>query len=68
MNPYQVRQLDDRGEVLSEKQVVAHNYDAVLRQLKEVPNETSRIEVYNQEGQRAGEANVDFWRQKLRRR
>lgn len=68
MNPYRVRQLDEHGDVLAEKHVVAPNYDAVLRQLKDVPDNTSRIEVYNEEGERAGEANVDFWRQKLRRR
>lgn len=68
MNPYQVRQVDVCGEILAEKQVLAHNYDAVLRHLKDVPGETKRIEVYNQDGEKAGEANVDFWRQKLRRR
>jgi len=58
MNPYQVRQVDSEGDVLAETQVLAHNYDAVLRQLNEVPDATKRIEVYNHDGEKAGEANV----------
>lgn len=68
MNPYQVRQLDAHGEVLAEEQVLAQNYDGVLRQLRDVSDGAKRIEVFNREGEKAGEANVDFWRQKVRRR
>lgn len=68
MNPYQIRQFDEQGEILAEQQVLAHNYDGALRQLKDVPDGASRIEVFNRDGESAGETNVDFWRQKLRRR
>ena len=68
MDPYTVRQLDADGEVLSEKRVEAQNYDGVLRQLKKIAREVRRIEVYDQDGNRAGEINADFWRQRVRGR
>ena len=67
MNEFQVRQIDANGHVVSEKLVTAHDYVAVLRQLREVNEEAERIEVYNDEGRKSGEVCVKYWRQKGRR-
>ena len=68
MNPYKVRQIDALGQVLSEKQVAAQTYNAALRQLDDVLDETQRIQVFNDVGEKAGEMNVDYWRRTMRRR
>lgn len=68
VNPYKVRQLDAEGEVVSEKHVAAPTYDAVLRQLTSVAEKAERIEVYNEDGDRSGEVNVDYWRQRVQRK
>jgi hypothetical protein len=65
---YKVRQIDAHGQVLSERHVEASSYNAVLRQLDAVAQDTQHIEVYNQDGEVAGQVNADFWRQKMRRR
>ena len=68
ISPYKVRQLDDHGDVLSETQVAAHSCSAALQELNNVVDDAQRIEVYNEEGEKAGEVNVDYWRIKRRRR
>jgi hypothetical protein len=68
VNSYQVRQLAKDGKVLSEVQVEAHDYNAALRQLKEVFRESQRIEVYNEYGKKAGEMRVDYWRRMVHSR
>ncbi|MEX0819603.1 MAG: hypothetical protein WD070_08410 [Pirellulaceae bacterium] len=68
ITPYKVRQLDTEGQVLSEKQVTAPDSGTALRQLKDVFAETQRIEVYNDDGEKAGEMDGDYWRQRVRRR
>lgn len=67
MNEFQVRQIDASGHVVSEKLVTAHDYGAVLRQLKEVDQEAERIEVYNDEGKKSGEVCAKYLRQKRHR-
>jgi hypothetical protein len=67
MEPYMVRQVDEEGEVLSENEVMAPSYSAVLRQISETSSRVQRIEVYNQEGDRAGAVDVDYWRRTVRR-
>ena len=66
MNPYKVCLLDVEGQVVAEQQVVAQNYVAVLRRVKHVAEDATRIEVYKHDGERAGEIGVDYWRQKVR--
>ena len=68
MRPYQVRQLDTDGQVVSEEHVTADNYRAALRQLGEIVDGARRIEVYNDEGEKVGETSVDYWRLKGRSR
>lgn len=68
MTPYQVCQFDESGDLICEEQVIARDYSAVLQQLHDVDNAAQRIEVINPEGESAGEVNVDYWRQKMRRR
>jgi len=63
-NPYSLRQLDEHGDVLSEKHVVAKSCSAAMRELKDVAVGADRIVVYNEEGNKAGEVNVDYWRLK----
>jgi hypothetical protein len=65
---YKVRQLDAHGEVLSERYLEANSYDSVLRQLDSVAEGAHQIEVYNQGGGAAGQIDVGFWRQRVRRR
>lgn len=64
VNSYQVRQLDSDGLVLSERQVDAHDCNSAIRQLQDVYLEAQRIEVYNEQGEKAGEIKADYWRQK----
>lgn len=68
VSSYTVRQLDSDGQVVSEKQVAAHSYSAALRELRDVVDEAQRIEVFNREGEKAGEIGVDYWRLKRRGR
>ena len=66
MNSYQLRQLDDDGQVISERRVEADDYSAALRQLKEVFGDAQRIQIYNEQDEKAGEISVDYWRREVR--
>lgn len=61
MKPYSIRQLDSQGHVVSQREVEAPDYTAALRQLKDVCDDTQRIEVCNGAGDKAGEISVDYW-------
>ena len=63
---YTVRQIDTDGRILAEKQVEAHDYNVALRQIGNVIEGAKRIEVYNQQGEKAGQIHVDYWRKKVR--
>ncbi len=67
MNSYKVLQLDVDGRVLSETHVEGPSYNGVIRDLNAVVEGTQRIEVYNDEGEKAGTMGVDYWRRKVRR-
>ena len=67
MNSYKVRQLDVDSRVLSETHVEGPSYNGVSRDLNAVVEGTQRIEVYNDEGEKAGTMGVDYWRRKVRR-
>ena len=68
MSSYQIRQLDKDGHLVSERHVEAHDCTAAMRQLKEVSRDAQRIEIYNEQGERAGEISVGYWRRKMHRR
>lgn len=68
MNPYRVQEVDARGQVLLEKEVVADSYNAVLRRLDNVSDAATRIKVLNPEGEDAGEINVAYWKKTVRRK
>ena len=68
MFDYSVRELDSAGKVISDKQVTGQSYQGVLRDLKSVSQGTSKIEVYNGEGEKAGAIGVDYWRQRVRKK
>ena len=68
MEPYKVRQVDAEGDVISETEVVAASYSAVLREVSEASTTVQRIEVYDQNGERAGAVDVDYWRRMAPRR
>lgn len=53
--------------MLHEEQVEAANYNTALRQLKELFDGAWRLEVCDEEGNKAGGVVVDYWRQKGRR-
>lgn len=65
---YEVRFLDADGTVLSKQQVKAAAYSAVLKNLSNVADDATRIEVYNQTGESAGEVGIEYWRKHYRRR
>jgi hypothetical protein len=65
---YQVRQVNAHAEVLSQTQVLAPSYGAVLRKLADVSEQAHRIEVYDQDGERAGAITADYWRHWVHRR
>ena len=64
MKKYQVQQFDVNGQMLHEEHVEAPNYNAALRQLKELVNGAWRLEVCDAQGNKAGGATVEYWRQK----
>lgn len=63
-NPYTLQQLDQEGEVVSETRAVARSCSEAIRGLKGVVDDAERIIAYDQEGKRAGEVSVEYWRQK----
>lgn len=64
---YRAVQMDAEGGVVTEDNVVAANYASALRRLKTVESNTFRIVVYNQAGDRAGEATAAYWHNSVRR-
>ncbi len=66
LSPYTVRQMTTEGQVVSERQVAAQSYSAALREMGKVSEEAQRIEVFNSEGEKAGEIGADHWRLKRR--
>ena len=68
MEPYKVRQVDAEGDVISETEVLAASYSAVLREITEASASVQRIEVYDQKGDRVGAVDVDYWRRMMPRR
>lgn len=64
MNKYQVRQFDIDGQMLHEEHVEGSNYNAALRQLKELVDGAWRLEVSDERGNKAGGVTVEYWRQK----
>lgn len=64
VNKYQVRQLDINGQLLQEDQVEGSSYNAALRQLKKVVDGAWRLEVCDEQGNKAGGVTVEYWRQK----
>lgn len=68
MEPYKVRQVGAEGDVISETEVLAASYSAVLREITEASASVQRIEVYDQKGDRVGAVDVDYWRRMTPRR
>ena len=67
MKPYTVRQVDDQGDVVSERHVEAANTDQALRQLTDITETTQRIEVLDSDQERVRQIGADYWRHKFRR-
>ena len=65
---YKVSQLDPEGNVLSEINVEATNYNSALRTLPSLAVGCHRIVVFNNEGEKAGEVGAAFWQQRVRRK
>ncbi|WP_145100980.1 hypothetical protein [Rosistilla carotiformis] len=66
-NVYTIRQIDSHKTVLSEKQVEAVSSEAAAKQLKQVVDETDKIEV-TLNGETVNEMGVSYWKQRIRRR
>lgn len=64
---YDIRQLTDDGDVLSEMQVEALSSEAAAKHLREVKDGTDRIEVCHN-GQAMSEMAVDYWQKRVRGR
>ena len=67
MKRYSAVFRDEGGEEVGRKDVLAGGYQAALRNLREVPDETSRIEMFAEDSTKAGEVSITYWRQRLRR-
>ena len=65
---YKVSQLDAEGNVLSEINVEATNYNSALRALTSLAVGCHKIVVVNSEGEKAGEVGAAFWQQRVRRK
>jgi hypothetical protein len=59
--------LDSQGELLDESEVLAPSYRSALQQIKEASDNVKRIEVYNQNGERAGAVEAGYWRRAMSR-
>ncbi len=68
MNPYQLRQLDDMGSVITEHEVDAYNCREAIRHVGEVFDGVKKIEVVNDQGETAGEFSAEYCRNSARKR
>lgn len=64
---YEIKQIDDRGTVLSSSNVEAGSGEAAAKQLRKVVDGTRRIEVCL-DGAKMNEMGVDYWLTRMRRR
>ena len=64
---YTIRQIDSQKTVLSEQQIEAVSGEAAAKQLKQVVDQTDRIEVALN-GETVNEMGVTYWKQRVRRR
>ena len=58
---------DETGQGLGQANMLASGYQAALRKLSDVPAEAKRIEVFAEDGSKAGEVSTSYWRQRLQR-
>ena len=68
MQTYTIRQIDEHGAVISEKQIEADSANTALRDLRKASEAMRRIVVYDGNQQRVRQIDGDYWRQKSPRR
>jgi len=67
LKTYEIRQVDDDGDVLASLKVDAESGESAAKQLKEVANGTRDIKICL-DGEVMNEMGVDYWMKRVRRR
>ena len=68
MQIYTIRQIDEHGAVISERQIEADSANTALRELRKASEGMQRIEVYNRNQEQVRQIDGDYWRLKSPRR
>jgi len=67
LKTYEIRQVDDDGDVLASFKVDAESGESAAKQLKEVATGTRGIKICL-DGEVMNEMGVDYWMKRVRRR
>ncbi len=68
MQIFTIRQIDEHGAIIAEKQVEADSSNTALRELRQANEAMRRIEVYDGNQKQVRQIDGDYWRLKSPRR